>query len=142
MRPFNIVKDRGFQSLMKTGRPECYIPSPSTVSRDVKLVFAKARLRIAKMLQEHDGALSFGTDAWTSPNHKAYIAVTAHFELDGVPVCLLLDLVEVAKSHSGVNLAAAFAKILDDFGIGDKVSSSQLVVENGKRTHLWLFPDT
>ena len=35
---------------------------------------------------------------------------------------LLLDLVEVAQSHSGVNLASAFAKILGDFGIADKVS--------------------
>ncbi|KAG2084071.1 uncharacterized protein F5147DRAFT_748844 [Suillus discolor] len=26
-RPFDIVKDRGFQSLMKTGRPEYYLPS-------------------------------------------------------------------------------------------------------------------
>jgi hypothetical protein len=26
-----------------------------------------------------------------------------------------------SQSHSGINLAAAFAKILDDFGIGDKV---------------------
>lgn len=25
-RPFNIVSDRGFQSLMKTGRPEYHIP--------------------------------------------------------------------------------------------------------------------
>jgi len=48
--PFNIVSDRGFQSLMKTGRPEYYIPSPSTVSQDVKKVFANARKRIAKML--------------------------------------------------------------------------------------------
>jgi len=28
---------------------------------------------------------------------------------------------DVARSHSGLNLAAAFAKILDDFGISDKV---------------------
>lgn len=35
---------------------------------------------------------------------------------------MLLDIVEVAKSHSGINLAAAFSKILDDFGISDKVS--------------------
>jgi hypothetical protein len=34
---------------------------------------------------------------------------------------MLLDLIEVAKSHSGINLAAAFAKILEDFGISDKV---------------------
>lgn len=36
---------------MKTGRPGYYIPSPETVSRDVKRVFVKARQRIAAMLQ-------------------------------------------------------------------------------------------
>lgn len=50
-RPFTIVKDRGFQSLMKTGRPDYYIPSAETVSRDVKMVFVRVRKRIAKMLQ-------------------------------------------------------------------------------------------
>ena len=50
-RPFKIVEDRGFKKLMKTGRPEYYIPSPQTVSRDVKKVFVHARKRIAKMLQ-------------------------------------------------------------------------------------------
>ena len=37
--PFKIVADHGFQSLMKTGRPKYYIPSPTTVSRDVKKAF-------------------------------------------------------------------------------------------------------
>ena len=50
-RPFEIVADRGFQSLMKTGRPEYYIPSPTTVSRDVKKVFVNVRKRMAAMLQ-------------------------------------------------------------------------------------------
>lgn len=36
---------------MKTGRPEYALPSPSTVSRDVKRVFARVRRRIAKMLK-------------------------------------------------------------------------------------------
>jgi hypothetical protein len=50
-RPFNIVSDPGFQCLMKMGWPDYYIPSPSTVSRDVRLVFARTRTRIATMLQ-------------------------------------------------------------------------------------------
>ena len=32
MCPFSIVEDRGFRCLMKTGRPEYYLPSRSTVS--------------------------------------------------------------------------------------------------------------
>jgi len=65
--------------------------------------------------------LNFATDAWTSLNNKAYVAVTVHFEEKGVPISMLLDIIEVARSHSGLNLAAAFTKILDDFGISDKV---------------------
>ena len=68
--------------------------------------------------------LSFGTNAWTSPNSKAYVAVTVHLEQDGMPLSMLLDIVEVALSHSGVNLAEEFAKILNDFGISDKVSKA------------------
>jgi hypothetical protein len=49
------------------------------------------------------------------------VAVTIHLEQGGVPVCFLLDIVEVAKSHSGVNLAQAFSDVLNDYGIWDKV---------------------
>jgi hypothetical protein len=107
---------------MKTGRPGQYIPSPSTVSHDVKTVFKKPQKQIAKMLQEHDGALNFATNTWTSPNHKAFIAITVHCKVNGIPLCMLLNLVEVSKSHSGFNLAATFVKIMDDFGILTKVS--------------------
>lgn len=139
-RPFQIVNDRAFRCLMKTGRPDCYIPSPVTLSRDVKSVFVRIREHIAKTLQvckyhHHsyiiltrsqnlDSKLSFATDAWTSPNHKAYIAITVHYEKNGAPLAVLLDLVELPKSHTGVNLAIAFAEVLSAFGITDKVSGS------------------
>ena len=83
--------------------------------------------------------MNFATDAWTSPNSKAYVAVTVHFEKDGVPISMLLDIVEVAHSHSGLNLAAAFAAILDDFGISDKVSKSQWK-ENARLTVIMIDP--
>lgn len=94
---FEIVWDRGFQCLMKTGRPEYYIPLPSTVSCDVKLVFINVRKRIAKMLQTYDGELNFATDTWTSPNHKAFVAISVHLKHEGKPLAMLLDIVEVAK---------------------------------------------
>ena len=79
-------------------------------------------IELTNMIQETPGKLNFAMDTWTSPNHKAYIGVSVHFKNKGVPVSMLLDLVEVAQSHSGINLAAAFAKILEDFGIENKVS--------------------
>jgi hypothetical protein len=94
----------------------------------------------AERMQSYNGELNFATDAWTSPNHKAFVVLTVHLEQDGTPLCLVLDIVEVAQvwtyhdskppftdkpipqSHSGLNLATAFAKILQEFGIVDKVS--------------------
>ncbi|KAG2068511.1 hypothetical protein BDR04DRAFT_1129220 [Suillus decipiens] len=49
--PFNIIKDCAFQSLMKTGRPKHYIPSPSTISCDVQQVFVQTQQCVAIMLQ-------------------------------------------------------------------------------------------
>jgi hypothetical protein len=49
--PFEIVNDHGFQSRMKTGRPEYYIPHPTTVSRDTRLVFTNVCKCITKMLR-------------------------------------------------------------------------------------------
>jgi hypothetical protein len=65
------------------------------------------------------------------------VAVTVNLEAKGKPLCMVLDVVEVAKvrqltsdiiqtsnkskSHLGINLTAAFAQILDEFGISNKV---------------------
>jgi hypothetical protein len=118
-RPFEIVADRGFNSLMKTGRPGYWIPHPTVVSRDVKLAFARTRQRLSKMLrvsqqsfidisktcthyprtpQDYPGDISFATDAWTSSNHKSFVAITAHIvDDDGEPLVILLDFLELPE---------------------------------------------
>jgi len=70
--------------------------------------------------------LSFATDTWTSPNQRAFVAITVHFEHKGDPISMLLDIVEVARSHTGDNLAAAFAKIMEDYEISENVLVSSL----------------
>lgn len=50
------------------------------------------------------------------------VAFTVHFEHKGVPMRLVLDVLEVPVSHSGLNLADAFAKMLEDLGLDAKVS--------------------
>ena len=123
---------------MKTGHLGYHLPFPVTISHKMKKVFVQVWQHIAKMLkvshksylqlvvltnqpQEYDSALNFTTDAWTLPNHKAYVAITVYFEHEGTLISMILNLVGVAMSHSGVNLAETFAKVLEDFGIKDKV---------------------
>lgn len=80
------------------------------------------KLPTLKILQEYDGDLNFGFDAWTSPNSRALLGVTVHYEENGKAIAYLLDIVEVPHSHTGVALAAAFKRVLAQFGISDKVS--------------------
>ena len=71
--------------------------------------------------------MNFTTDGWTTPNHRALIALCVHLEQKGAPISILLDVVEVARSHTGVHLAQAFANVLKEFGIDSKVSSNAFI---------------
>ncbi|KAH8088944.1 hypothetical protein BXZ70DRAFT_899408, partial [Cristinia sonorae] len=125
LRPFETVSDEEYIFMMKTGRPELYIPSPSTVSRDLRRMFVNVRVKIARMIQAYEGRVSFSSDCWTAPiTSVPYMGVLAHFEQNGVPFCLPLDLVEVPFSHTGEALADEFQRVLDEFGIQEKVSTS------------------
>ena len=92
-----------------------HIPSPTTVSRDIKIVFEKSRERIDKILkvsplffllslsqltlflQEHPGHVHFATDAWSAPNHRAFVAWTVHLHHEGHILTFLLDIMEVPE---------------------------------------------
>jgi hypothetical protein len=126
------------------GRPNLEIPSPDTISRDIKASFDKCRDRVASLLQvcrfkvlrslliyiieqKHPERLHFATDAWTSPNHRAFVAWTVHFEYEGAMMSFLLDIIEVPESHSGATLANAFQTMLERFGLEKKVSLTSMM---------------
>jgi hypothetical protein len=96
-RPANIIKDRELRELLTAGRPHIELPSPDTISRDIKASFNKCRERIATLLRDHPGRVHFATDAWTSPNHRAFVAWTVHLEYEGTMLAFLLDIIEVPE---------------------------------------------
>ncbi|KAJ7307068.1 hypothetical protein DFH08DRAFT_720301, partial [Mycena albidolilacea] len=98
-RPLKIVGDRQLQDLLTASRPELTVPSRSTVARDLKAVYERSTDRIKKLLMEYDGCLSFATDTWTSPNHRAFVAWTVHLQHNSEPLVFLLDIFEVPKVH-------------------------------------------
>ena len=136
-RPMNLVKDRQFEYLMKAGRPGASIPSPMTVSRDIHASFKKCRDRIDTILKTHQGKMHIATDAWPSPNHRAFVAWTAHLHHEGHILAFVLDVVEVPEvshwsyytvlrtdglqSHNGKTLARAFHAMLIEHGLENKV---------------------
>lgn len=80
-----------------------------------------AKDKITKLLLNHPGRLHIANDTWTSPNHRAFCAWTVHLQHDGQPLTFLLDIVELAESHTGVALATATQNMLTRFGIQDKI---------------------
>jgi hypothetical protein len=68
-----------------------------TVSRDIKNSFVKCRQHIGNLLREHSGLVHFATDAWTSPNHRAFVAWTVHLHHEGHVLVFLLDITEVPE---------------------------------------------
>ncbi|KAG1808913.1 uncharacterized protein BJ212DRAFT_1280192, partial [Suillus subaureus] len=96
-RPLNIINDRALQDLLTAGRPSIQLPSRFTISRDIKASFEKCSDQIGKLLREYPGRLHFATDAWTLPNHRAFVAWTVHLEFNGEMLCFLLDIVELAE---------------------------------------------
>jgi hypothetical protein len=96
-RPANVINDRELQELLTAGRPKLSLPSLTTLLRDIHASFDKCRERIAKLLREYPGRLNFATDAWTSPNHRAFVAWSVHFQHDGEMICFLLDIIEVPE---------------------------------------------
>jgi hypothetical protein len=50
-----------------------------------------------------------------------FMVVTVYFENNRVPIYMILDVIEVAVLHLGVNLTIAFADILVEFRVSNKV---------------------
>lgn len=59
------------------------------------MIFLLAQL--SHSCQNYPGRLSFATDAWTSPNHRAFVAWTVHLQHEGQPLVFLLDIYEVPE---------------------------------------------
>ncbi|KAJ7214011.1 hypothetical protein GGX14DRAFT_360542, partial [Mycena pura] len=96
-RPLVIVEDREFKTIIGAGRPEFGLPGRRTVSRDLNVSFAVSRAFVEELLKEYTGRLSFATDAWTSPNHRAFVAWTVHLHHEGRLLSFPLDIFEVPE---------------------------------------------
>ena len=108
---------------MKTGGPEYYIPSASTVGRDVRYLDGRCRQNIANMMKAYDGRVNFTSDTWTGPDHRPYFGVLAHFEHEGRAMCLPMDLIFAPYSHTGEALAKEFDELLKEFNVEEKVNN-------------------
>lgn len=92
-RPFAIVEDPELLAIFEMLYAKVETPSRSTVSRDVREIFAVTHKHIGQLLKAHPGRLHLGLDGWTSPNVYSFLGVTVHRVVDGKATQFILDFI-------------------------------------------------
>jgi hypothetical protein len=120
--PFSEVDSPSFRKVVRVLKSDAKVPSSDTIRRDVDKRFCSEKERMRAMLQDAPGRLSFGVDAWTSPNMQAFLGITVHWiDADWQIRNMLLALVPLAGRHTGENLCGAFTAVCRDFGVMTKL---------------------
>ncbi len=92
-QPFAIVKDELLLDMLKMLYAKVEVPSGSTVSRDIKEIWAISKTEVASFLQSLKSAIHIAFDGWTGLNVISYLGVVVLFENEGALVSLRLDFV-------------------------------------------------
>lgn len=120
-QPFSVVEDEGFQKFVQALNPAYTLPSRKKISStSIPSKYEEIKLKLKNMLS-HVSKLCITTDCWTSRNNDSYIAVTAHFVLEGKFINALLDCKCIKDDHTSQNLATTISNITDEWGVSSKV---------------------
>ncbi|THH18736.1 hypothetical protein EUX98_g8907 [Antrodiella citrinella] len=125
-RPHAIVSDPELLQLFRMLYAKVEVPSPSTVSRDIREIFLMSRANVAAQLQAHVGRLHLCIDGWTSPNVISFLGVTVHYmdteATEGAQMrSFILDFVRLLHNHTGKYLAKQLSQCLREYGIEKKI---------------------
>ena len=124
--PFLIVKQNSLQRLLFLAHrapslSSLQLPSPSTVTRDLKQLYSDMKSKITDELQKYD-CLAYTVDGWTTPSMKSsFLAVTAHWIDDRWKSCsVVIGFKKITGAHTGHNLADIVHKVLQDYQLTSK----------------------
>lgn len=95
--------------------------SKKTTRSDVVKYFEIAKATVVERLSLARSRIHLSYDLWTSPNHKAMIAIVAHWTSEDYKVITaLLAIREVHGGHTGENIANVVYPVLKEYNIHDR----------------------
>ncbi|KAE8241191.1 hypothetical protein A4X13_0g7527 [Tilletia indica] len=136
-RPLSVVEDSGFLAFLSEAQKEM-MPSRFTVSRDLDRVFKGMVAVLKAELASVDGCFHLAIDVWTSANGHSFLGLIICYQHSGKAIRRLLEMVPFLEAHGGAQLAAATSRVLEKYGIGDRVWNiiSDNASENNKMMRL------
>jgi len=90
--------------------------SARTIGRDITKYFETAKATIKECLSLARSRIHISYDLWTSPNHKAMIAIVAHWMAEDYEVkSALLAIREVHGEHTGENIMDVVYPVMKEY---------------------------
>ena len=95
--------------------------SARTIGRDITKYFETAKATMKERLSLARSRIHISYDLWTSPNHKAMIAIVTHWTMEDYEVkSALLAIREVHGEHTGLNIADVVYPVMKEYNIHDR----------------------
>ncbi|KAK6992134.1 ribonuclease H-like domain-containing protein, partial [Favolaschia claudopus] len=116
-RPFNSVTDPLYLEEVELLRPGTNVPSPSTVSRDVRALYEEGSKQVKEYFRDYEGAIHCVVDGWTAPIVASYLGVVIIWFSLGKIHRTILEFIRLKERHTGEYLAEQIAKCFKRFGI-------------------------
>jgi hypothetical protein len=122
---FNEVKAASFRMLVEYLNPMAVNKVPrtgDTVRADVMSCYQVAKVTIQKNLSRAKSKIHLSFDLWTSPNHKAIVAIVGHWTSHKFKVeTALLGMREMTGAHKGKFIAPVLHSVVKEYGIQDNL---------------------
>jgi len=118
---FNCSNNLAFHRAFKYARPWVEIPSPTTLTRQLKRL-GNSTVDDIRISLLHHAKISLAGDTWTSPNKLAFLAIVAYWISDSWEIEeVLLGFEEIKGSRTGRTMAEIINRVLDKYGIQDRI---------------------
>ncbi|XP_027114051.1 zinc finger BED domain-containing protein RICESLEEPER 2 isoform X1 [Coffea arabica] len=141
--PFSIVKEDGFNLMMKKGMPEWQKISRTTNKKDCLSVYEREKQKLKHLLSKVK-KISLTTDLWKSKNQKIeYMVITGHWiDSQWRLQKRVLNFVHVPPPRPGIGIADAIYKCMLDWGIESKIYTVSVDNVSNNDTALRCLKDT
>ena len=128
---FRQVEDNSFRMLLSyltavvssyNAIPHSLPKSGDTIRSWVCGLFANTKDKLKTDLLSAPFSIHFTFDLWTSPNHIAFMGIVGHWvNHDGRSKRALLALPSLNGIHSGENQAEVLWRVIEEYGLGEKL---------------------
>jgi hypothetical protein len=133
-QPFSLVEEPDFRELINytsKQNPLVAVSSRRTIRSDLEKLHGQEKANLRKFLNSNESKISFIVDGWTSSSQIPFLGIIVCWIDDSWELqTRVLDYAITKGTHSGVNLANDFLKVISDFGLAEKLLA--ITADNAK----------